>query len=233
MDGKSWNLTPNHSNLVEGGHSGTNDVTSIGKEIGEAVTRYLKVSTISITNQYLSSARELDDKVADELEAMEENAVLPKRWNGPSEREHLNTQRRAWSHAKQKDRDSKLAHHDEFTAELQFISSQQAESLKLDKSLQAQIQMLRDNRNSNWKEEIKDLQQQIEAEKEKRRGYKNQQQIINKSIQGLKDNGLSGARLHGRRPALSVEKRTAEDDLFDRPSKLLLLGLQYYLNIVI
>jgi len=31
---------PNHSNLVEGGHSGTNDVTSIGKEIGEAVTRY-------------------------------------------------------------------------------------------------------------------------------------------------------------------------------------------------
>jgi hypothetical protein len=40
MDGTSWKLTPNHSNLVEGGHLGTNDVTSIGKEIGEAVTRY-------------------------------------------------------------------------------------------------------------------------------------------------------------------------------------------------
>ena len=40
MDGTSWKLMPNHSNLVEGGHLGTNDVTSIGKEIGEAVTRY-------------------------------------------------------------------------------------------------------------------------------------------------------------------------------------------------
>ena len=107
MDRTSWNLTPNHSNLAEGGHSGMNDVTSIGKEIGEAVT--------------------------DELEAMERNAVLPKRWNGPSEREHLSTQRRAWSHKKQKDRDNKLAHHDDFTAELQILSSQQAESLKLDK----------------------------------------------------------------------------------------------------
>jgi hypothetical protein len=43
MDGTSWNLTPNHSNLVEGGHSGTNDITSIGKEIGEAVLRYFQI----------------------------------------------------------------------------------------------------------------------------------------------------------------------------------------------
>jgi len=57
-----------------------------------------------------SSARELDDKVADELEAMERNGVLPKRWNGSAEREHLNTQRQAWTHAKKKDRDDKLAH---------------------------------------------------------------------------------------------------------------------------
>ena len=42
MDGTSWNLTPNHSNLVEGGHFGTNDITPIGKEIGKAVTRYLQ-----------------------------------------------------------------------------------------------------------------------------------------------------------------------------------------------
>lgn len=117
----------------------------------------------------LSSARELDDKVADELEAMERNAVLPKRWNGPSEREHLNTQRRAWSYGKQRDRDDKLTQHDEFTPELQMLSSQQAESLNYDKSLQAQIQMLRDNQNANWRDEIKALQQQVEAEKEKRR----------------------------------------------------------------
>jgi len=179
---------------------------------------------LSSFNQYPSSARELDNKVADELEAMEQNAVLPKRWNGPSEREHLNTQRWAWSHAKQKDRDDKLAHHDEFTAELQMLSSQQANSLELDKSLQAQIQTLRNNQNTNWKEEIKALQQQVEAEKEKRRGYKNRRQVVNKSIQELKDNGLSGARVHGRRPALSVESKPVDKDLFEGPGTLLLCG---------
>jgi DNA repair exonuclease SbcCD ATPase subunit len=169
-------------------------------------------------NHYPSRARELDDKVADELEAMERNAVLPKRWNGPSEREHLNTQRRAWSHAKTKDRDDKLAYHDEFTAELLKLSSQQADSLKLEKSLREQIQTLRDIQNANWKEEIKTLQQQIEAEKEKRRGYKNRRQVVNKSIQELKDNGLSGARLHGRRPAHSAESMIVEKELFTGPA---------------
>ena len=144
---------PNHSNLVEGGHSGTNDVTSIGKEIAEAVTRYFKMFLPVFNSvEYFHSARELDDRIADELEAMEHNAVLPKRWNGPSEREHLNTRRRAWSQAKQKDRDDKLDRHDEFTAELQALSSQQAESIKLDKLLQAQIKTLRDNRDHDWKE---------------------------------------------------------------------------------
>ncbi|KIJ93662.1 hypothetical protein K443DRAFT_134976 [Laccaria amethystina LaAM-08-1] len=199
MDRTSWNLMPNHSNLVEGGHSGTNNVTSIGKEIGEAIT----------------SARELDDKIADELEAMERNDVLPKRWNGPSEREHLNTQRRAWSHAKQKDRDDKLARHDEFTAELQALSSQQAESMKLDKFLQTQIKTLRDNQDSDWKEKIKAVQQEVEAEKEKRRGFKSQRQLINQSIQELKDNGLSGARVNGRRSTLSAGRSAAEHELYD------------------
>ena len=116
---------------------------------------------------YPSSAHELDNEVTDELDVMEWNAVLPKRWNGPSEREHLNTQRRDWSHVKKKERDDKLADHDEFTAELKMLSSQQADSLKLDKSLHAEIQTLRDNKDVNWKEKVKALQQQVEKEKEK------------------------------------------------------------------
>jgi hypothetical protein len=74
----------------------------------------LKVYELLVISSLIntSSARELDNKVADELEAMEQNAVLTKHWNGPSELEHLNTQHRAWSHVKQKDRDNKLAHHD-------------------------------------------------------------------------------------------------------------------------
>jgi hypothetical protein len=148
---------------------------------------------------------------------MEQNTVLPKRWNGPSEWEHLNTQCQAWNHAKQNDRDDKIAHHDEFTAELQILSSQQAELIKLDKSLHTQIQILRVNQNVNWKKEIKAVQQQVEVEKEKRRGYKSQRQVINKCIQELKDNGLSGARLCGRCRALSVESNTVEKDLFKGP----------------
>lgn len=128
---------------------------------------------------------------------MECNGVLPKRWNGPSEREHLNCQRRAWSQMKQKDCDDKLAHHDEFTAELQRLSSQQAESLTLDKSLQAQIKTLRDNQDTGWKEKIKALQKQVDDEKQKRRGYKNRRQVINNSIQELKDMGLNGSRVNG------------------------------------
>ena len=111
-----------------------------------------------------------------------------------------------------------------------MLSSQQAESLKLDKLLQAQIQMLRETQIADWKEESKVLQQQIEAEKEKRQGYENQQQIINKSIQELKDNSLSGTQLHGRHPALSVESKTMEKELFKGPGTLLLCTR--YFNII-
>jgi hypothetical protein len=46
MDPKSWDLTPIQSNLVEGSHSATNAVTSIGQELAEAVNRC--VNTIYI-----------------------------------------------------------------------------------------------------------------------------------------------------------------------------------------
>jgi hypothetical protein len=45
---KSWDLTPIQSNLVEGGHSATNAVTSIGQEIAEAVDRCILIIYIPI-----------------------------------------------------------------------------------------------------------------------------------------------------------------------------------------
>ena len=118
---------------------------------------------------------------------MERNGVLPKCWNGSAEWEHLNTQHRAWTHAKKKGRDDKLTHYDEFTAELQALSTQQTESLNLDKSLQSQIKALRDNHGINWRERIKALQQQVEDKRDKRRGFKSRWQVINTAIQELKD----------------------------------------------
>ena len=43
MPCKSWDLTPIQSNLVEGGHSATNAVTSIGQELAEAVNRCVNI----------------------------------------------------------------------------------------------------------------------------------------------------------------------------------------------
>ena len=39
MDNESWDLTPNHTNIVETTHAATNAVTLIGKEILEAIIR--------------------------------------------------------------------------------------------------------------------------------------------------------------------------------------------------
>ncbi|KAF8951490.1 hypothetical protein BDZ97DRAFT_1909987 [Flammula alnicola] len=186
MDNKSWDMTPIHSNLVEGGHSGTNAVTSIGQEIGEAV----------------NSARDLDEKVVNELEAMEKNGVLPKRWNGPNEREHLSEQRRAWSHEKKKTHQERLSQYDILEAELDTVSLRQTESLNVDKALQEQIKVLRSDQGVNSKEKIKALQKQVETEKEKRRALKTRRQEIKKDIQELKDSGLNGSRINGRRPTL-------------------------------
>ena len=46
MGSNSWDLTPIHSNLVEGGHTATNAATSIGQEllqVAEAVNRCVNI----------------------------------------------------------------------------------------------------------------------------------------------------------------------------------------------
>ena len=141
---------------------------------------------------------------------MEHNGTLPKCWNGSAEQEHLNTQHWAWTHAKKKDCDNKIAHYDEFTTELQTLWTQQTESLNLDKSLQAQIKALQNNCDINQKGRLKALQQQVKDEKKKQWELKNQQQVIDIAIQELKDNGLSGSRINGCCPAVSVENKAVE-----------------------
>ena len=39
IDNESWDLMPNHTNLIETAHAATNAVTLIGKEILEAIIR--------------------------------------------------------------------------------------------------------------------------------------------------------------------------------------------------
>ena len=43
MGSNSWDLTPIHSYLIEGGHLATNAAMSIGQELAEAVDRCVNI----------------------------------------------------------------------------------------------------------------------------------------------------------------------------------------------
>jgi hypothetical protein len=213
MASKSWDLTPIQSNLVEGSHSATNAVTSIGQELAEAVNRYVDIyiQNVDLINLFflLLSARELDKRVACELEAMERNGVLANRWNGPIKREHRSEKRHAWSREKNQTHQELLAQHDALAADLETVSIRHAESIDIDKALQEKIKALRSHQDIGSKQEIKMLQEQIESEKEKRRALKIERTGIKKMMQELKDSGLNGSRINGRRPTSSTPAPTA------------------------
>ena len=149
---------------------------------------------------FFLSARELDERVANELEAMEQNCVLANRWNGPTKREHRSEKRHAWSQEKNQTRQERLSLHDTLTADLETVSIRHAKSIEIDKALQEKIKSLRSHQDIGSKQEIKMLQKQIESEKEKRRALKIEKTGIKKTMQELKDSGLNGSRINGRRP---------------------------------
>jgi hypothetical protein len=135
---------------------------------------------------------------------MERNGVLPNRWNGPTKREHRSEKRLAWSREKNQTHQERLSQHDTLAAELETISIRHAESIDLDKALHEKIKGLRSHQDISSKQEIKIVQKQIESEKEKRRALKIERTGIKKTMQELKDSGLSGSRINGRRPASST-----------------------------
>ncbi|KAJ7874561.1 hypothetical protein B0H14DRAFT_2569238 [Mycena olivaceomarginata] len=77
---ESWDVTPNHSNLVETAHAGCNAETSIGVGLLTAILQ--------------SQVR--DNATAAELLQIEQKGVMRKRWNGVGEREKLSAQRKVW-----------------------------------------------------------------------------------------------------------------------------------------
>ena len=144
---------------------------------------------------------------------MERLGVLPNRWNGPIKREHLSEQRRAWSHKKNRTHQEHLSQHDALSADLAAVSIRHAESMDIDKALQEKIKALRvrSQQDSSSKLEIKIIQKEIEIEKEKRRAMKTEKTCIKKAMQELKDSGLNGSRINGRRPTSSTLTPTADN----------------------
>jgi hypothetical protein len=142
---------------------------------------------------------------------MERIGVLPNRWNGPIKREHLSEQRHAWSREKNQTHQERLSQHDALAAELETVSIRHAESIDIDKALQEQIKALRSQQDISSKQEIKNIQKEIESEKEKRRALKIERTRIKKTMQELKDSGLNGSRINGRRPTSSTPTPTADN----------------------
>jgi chromosome segregation ATPase len=149
------------------------------------------------------SARERDNAVADELDAMEKNCILPKRWNGPMEREHLSAQRHSWNHAKKRTRDDQISQFQALYTEVERISAQIKESVATSKTLEEEIKSLRSNPAvaSDSHEKIKKLQNQITVEKQERRDLRARKVQVKSSINELRETSLSGVRLNGRRPS--------------------------------
>jgi hypothetical protein len=144
---------------------------------------------------------------------MERIGVLPNRWNGPTKREHLSEQRHAWSREKNQTHRERLSQHDALAADLETVSIRHAESFDIDKALQEKIKALRvrSPQDISSKQEIKILQKEIEGEKEKRRALKMERTRIKKTMQELKDSGLNGSRINGRRPTSSTPTPTADN----------------------
>jgi hypothetical protein len=145
-------------------------------------------------------------RVANELEAMEQIGVLPNRWNGPIQREHLSEQRHAWTWEKNQTQQERLSQHDALAADLETVSIRHAESIDNDKTLQENIKALRSRQDTSIssKQEIKKLQKQIESEKEKRCALKIERSGIKNMMQELKDSGLNGSRINAHRPTSST-----------------------------
>ena len=143
---------------------------------------------------------------------MEDIGILPNRWNGPIKREHLSEQRHAWSQEKNQTHLERLSQYETLAADLETVSIQHAESIEIDKALQEKSKALRlrSKQDISSKQEIKIIQKEIEIEKEKRRVLKIKRTGLKKTMQELKDFGLNGSHINGRRPTSSTPAPTAD-----------------------
>ncbi|KAF7976474.1 hypothetical protein HWV62_6741 [Athelia sp. TMB] len=201
MSPDKWDLSPNHTNTVESAHAGMNAETSIGVAILTAILQ----------------SRRRDELIVAELQIIEQAAVMPRRWNGSSEREHLNTLRRKWSARKTSERSENLAIYDELQEEKTRLHTLIKSSLASQKEIDANMKLLRHGhpgqRASQGDEEnLNTLRIENENEKEARRTLRAKQKEVDQQIKALKDNELDGVRLNGRRKSTRVASRPNEDD---------------------
>ncbi|KAJ7824717.1 hypothetical protein B0H14DRAFT_2596999 [Mycena olivaceomarginata] len=195
---ENWDITPNHSNYVESAHAARNAETSTHLPLLTAILK----------------AQERDNIKAQELALMERDGVMPNRWNGSAQREKLSAQRQKWGARKAAIRNDQLTSYDTLKEERDSGSEENKASLERQRSLEAQIKLLQDEmkldrHRTDLQEQIIALRRDVDAEKSIRREWAVRRADIDKEIQRLRDSGLAGARLKGRRPS----ERPVGDDV--------------------
>lgn len=135
---------------------------------------------------------------------MEGAGILRDRWNGPAKRERHSAQRKAWKHAKETKRADQLSQYDKLMEELTSGNLQRKESLDRTKHLEDEITEIRRTSgmslSSDLRSKVQELQEKCLHEKQMRRDWNSCRRKIENTLQTLKGEGLTGARLNGRRP---------------------------------
>ncbi|KAF7371862.1 hypothetical protein MVEN_00043200 [Mycena venus] len=186
----NWNITPNHSNLVETAHAGRNAETSIGVGLLTAILQ--------------SQAR--DNAKAETLLQIEHDGVARGRWDTIGDRGRLSMRRKVWRMRKAAIRSDQLTSHDSLKADLAAGAEENKASIERQKGFEADIKSLQelmglDKHRSDLKEQVLVLRREIEEEKAGRREWVLRKAEINSQLTKLRAGPLAGARINGRRPA--------------------------------
>ncbi|KAF8227906.1 hypothetical protein L208DRAFT_1379586 [Tricholoma matsutake] len=153
-------------------------------------------------------AREHDNAKAKEIDLIERSGTMPYRWNGSSEREHLQTQRQGWNLQKSRVRNDQLSQFDELQVERDLGVAKNKEFLERQKQMDERLKSLqyryKVDKMAHLKEQQKELHNDIEVEKESHLVWGVRCKVIDNKMQKLKDNGLTGAQSDGPRHHPSV-----------------------------
>ncbi|KAJ7300540.1 hypothetical protein DFH08DRAFT_674096, partial [Mycena albidolilacea] len=186
---ENWDITPNHSNLVETAHAGRNAETSTGVALLTGILQ----------------ARERDNIIAGELTQFEQNGILRQRFNGSAEREKLSAKRRISRMRKTTTRNEQITGYEALRSERDTGVADHKASIEHQKTLEQEIKLLQedlklDKRRTDLREKINILRADIEEEKAGRRAWVVRQTEIDTELASLRSGPLAGTRINGRRP---------------------------------
>ncbi|KAJ7835672.1 hypothetical protein B0H14DRAFT_3871012 [Mycena olivaceomarginata] len=188
ISNNNWDITPNHSNLVETAHAGRNAETAIGVALLTGIMQ----------------AQERGNIIAAELNRLDQNGVMRHRFNGSAEREKLSAQRKVWNMRKTAARNDHITGYEELKTERENGLLENKASLEREGTLQAQVKSLRDaiqldKRRTDLKEELNEVRTEIEQEKSGRREWVLRRAELGRQINELRSGPLAGTRINGRR----------------------------------